>query len=209
MRKTITVLCVDDHPVVRDGLALNIDAQPDMKVVGTAATGEEAIALFRSHKPAVTLMDLRMPRMSGLDAIRVIRKEDPNARIIILTTYDGDEDIVRGLQAGAVTYVLKTTFSDSIVSIIREVHDGKAPIPDDVAGRLAARQHQPHLSPREVQVLQLVGTGMRTKEAAAAMGITEETAHGYLKSSFSKLGVNDRTAAVRIASRRGIIHLDE
>src|SRR5215510_5922956 len=102
MPKTITVLCVDDHPVVRDGLALNIDAQADMKIVGTASTGEEAIALFRSQKPAVTLMDLRLPRMSGLDAIRVIRKEDPNARIIVLTTYDGDEDIARALQAGAV-----------------------------------------------------------------------------------------------------------
>lgn len=192
---------------MREGIALIIDMQPDMEVVGLAASGEEAVTLFRQHRPDVTLMDLQLPGISGLDAIRAIRAEDPEAKVVVLTMYEGDEDIYRALQAGAATYLLKNTLSDDLVRIVREVHEGAHPMSADVAERLAVRKHEAPLTQREIDVLRLLAQGMRNKEIGAKLGITEETAHGYLKSIFVKLKVQDRTAAVTVGLRRGIIHL--
>jgi two-component system NarL family response regulator len=203
----IPVLCVDDHAVVREGIAAIIDMQPDRVVVGAAATGEEALVLFHRHRPAVTLMDLQLPGISGLEAIKNIRADDPQARVIVLTMYEGDEDIFRALRAGAATYLLKNTLSDDLVRVVREVHSGEHPMTADVAVRLAARTTEPSLTLRETEVLTLLAKGMRNKEIGATLGITEETTHGYIKNIFSKLKVKDRTAAVTVALRRGIIHL--
>jgi DNA-binding NarL/FixJ family response regulator len=205
--QNIRVLCVDDHPIVREGVSLIIEMQPDMHVVGMAATGEEAVQLFRAHRPDITLMDLQLPGISGLEAIKRIRAEAPNARVIVLTMYEGDEDIYRALQAGAATYLLKNTLSDDLVRVVRKVHGGQHPLSAEIAERLAARKCEQTLTQRETEVLRLLAQGMRNKEIGANLGITEETAHGYLKSIFSKLKVQDRTAAVTVALRRGIIHL--
>ena len=203
----IRVLCVDDHPIVRDGVSLIIDMQPDMQVVGVASTGEEALALFNRHHPDITLMDLQLPGISGLEAIKSIRIEDPDARVIVLTMYEGDEDIFRALKAGASTYLLKNTLSDDLVRVVREVHGGQHLLSAEIAERLAARKTEATLTQRETDVLKLLAQGKRNKEIGAHLGITEETTHGYLKSIFSKLKVQDRTAAVTVALRRGIIHL--
>ena len=203
----IRVLCVDDHPIVRDGVSLIIDMQPDMQVVGVASTGEEALSLFGQHHPDITLMDLQLPGISGLEAIKNIRIEDPDARVIVLTMYEGDEDIFRALKAGAATYLLKNTLSDDLVRVVREVHGGKHPLSAEIAERLAARKTEATLTQRETDVLKLLAQGMRNKEIGAHLGITEETTHGYIKSIFAKLKVQDRTAAVTVALRRGIIHL--
>lgn len=173
-----------------------------MQVVGLAATGEEALALFNQHHPDVTLMDLQLPGISGLEAIKRIHTEDPKARVIVLTMYEGDEDIYRALKAGAATYLLK-----NIVRVVREVHEGEHPLSAEVAKRLAARNGEATLTQRETDVLKLLAQGLRNKEIGANLGITEETAHGYIKSIFAKLKVQDRTAAVTVALRRGIIHL--
>ena len=203
----IRVLCVDDHPIVRDGVSLIIDMQPDMQVVGVASTGEEALSLFNRHHPDITLMDLQLPGISGLEAIRSIRIEDPDARVIVLTMYEGDEDIYRALKAGASTYLLKNTLSDDLVRVVREVHGGQHPLSAEIVERLAARRTEATLTQRETDVLKLLAQGMRNKEIGAHLGITEETTHGYIKSIFAKLKVQDRTAAVTVALRRGIIHL--
>jgi two-component system NarL family response regulator len=203
----IRVLCVDDHRIVRDGIALIINRQPDMEVVGTAASGEEAIERFRQCRPDVTLMDLQLGTMGGVDAIRAIKATSPAARIVVLTMYSGDEDIYRALQAGAVTYLLKDTLSDDLIRVVRDVHDGKQPIGPDVEARLAERATRPHLTPREVQVVELIAQGMRNKEIAAALGISEETAQVHVKNILAKLKVKDRTAVVSVALRRGIIHI--
>ncbi len=203
----IRVLCVDDHRIVRDGITLIVNRQPDMEVVGAAATGEESIALFRRHRPDVTLMDLQLRSMSGLEAIRVIRRDDPDARIIVLTMYEGDEDIYRSLEAGATTYLLKDSLSDDLIRVIHEVHAGNRPLEPGVEARLAQRAATPALTAREVQVIELVSQGMRNKEVAAALGISEETAQVHVKNILAKLRVNDRTAAVNVALRRGIIHI--
>lgn len=203
----IRVLCVDDHPIVRDGVSLIIDMQPDMQVVGVASTGEEALSLFSRHHPDITLMDLQLPGISGLEAIKSIRIEDPDARVIVLTMYEGDEDIFRALKAGASTYLLKNTLSDDLVRVVREVHGGQHPLSAEIAERLAARKTEATLTQRETDVLKLLAQGMRNKEIGAHLGITEETTHGYIKSIFAKLKVQDRTAAVTVALRRGIIHL--
>jgi len=203
----IRVLCVDDHPIVRDGVSLIIDMQPDMQVVGVASNGEEALSLFGRHHPDITLMDLQLPGISGLEAIKSIRIEDPDARVIVLTMYEGDEDIFRALKAGAATYLLKNTLSDDLVRVVREVHGGKHPLSAEIAERLAARKTEATLTQRETDVLKLLAQGMRNKEIGAHLGITEETTHGYIKSIFAKLKVQDRTAAVTVALRRGIIHL--
>ncbi len=200
-------MCVDDHPVVREGVSLIIDMQPDMQVIGMAATGEEALALFNQHHPDVTLMDLQLPGISGLEAIKRIHTEDPKARVIVLTMYEGDEDIYRALKAGAATYLLKNTLSDDLVRVVREVHEGEHPLSAEVAERLARRNGEATLTQRETDVLKLLAQGLRNKEIGANLGITEETAHGYIKSIFAKLKVQDRTAAVTVALRRGIIHL--
>lgn len=204
----VRLLCVDDHRVVREGLSAMLGSQPDMEVVGVATTGEEAVELFRRHHPDVTLMDLQLPTMSGLEAIRAIRRESPEARIIVLTMYHGEEDIYRALEAGAASYLLKDSISDDLAAMVREVAAGRRPIPPNIAEVLAARATQSALSAREVQVVQLIGQGYRNREIATELHIAEETAKVHVRRLFEKLNVNDRTAAVRIALRRGIIHLD-
>lgn len=203
----IRVLCVDDHRIVRDGLALIISQQADMTVVGVAATGEEAVALFRQLRPDVTLMDLQLPAMSGLEAIRQIRRTDEAARVIVLTMYRGDEDIYRALNAGAATYLLKDTVADDLIQVIRAVHAGERPMPSDVKAVLAEHGQWHALTEREVEVLELVYRGQRNKEIGTSLGISEETVRVHLKNVFVKLDVQDRTAAVNVALRRGILHV--
>jgi two-component system NarL family response regulator len=203
----VRVLIVDDHRIVLEGLALMIRRQRDMDVVGCAATGEQAVELFRRQRPDVTLMDLQLPTMSGLQAIRAIRSEHPEARIVVLTMYQGDEDIYRALEAGAVTYLLKDALSSDLVKVVREVHRGERPLPPNVAAALAARSSHPQLTLREVEVVQLIARGLRNKEIAVALGIAEETAKVHVKNILAKLNVSDRTAVVTIALQRGILHL--
>jgi DNA-binding NarL/FixJ family response regulator len=207
-KNRIAVLCVDDHPLVLDGITQKINRQPDMTVVATASDGRQAVELYKSKHPDVTVMDLQLPEMSGLDAIQAIRAADPNARIIVLTMYQGDEDIFRALKSGAATYLLKDTPSDELVRVVREVHRGAASLPANVAQRLATRQLDEGLTAREMEVLRLTAAGMRNKEIAAALSISQETVQGHLKKILRKLEVNDRTAAVTVAIRRGIIRLD-
>jgi DNA-binding NarL/FixJ family response regulator len=203
----IRVLCVDDHRLVLDGLALIIGSQVDLELVGCAASGEEAVALFRTHRPAVTLMDLQMPRMSGLEAINAIRAEDPHARIIVVTMYQGHEDVFRALDAGAATYILKDTLARELIHVIREVHAGRRPMMPDVRARLAERSKQSALTAREIHVLELVSRGLRNKEIAAALELSEATVQVHVRNILGKFQVNDRTAAVNVALRRGIIHI--
>jgi DNA-binding NarL/FixJ family response regulator len=184
-----------------------IGRQPDMTHVASATTGEEAVSLFRHHRPDITLMDLQLPVMSGLEAIRLIRHESPGARIIVLTMYHGDEDIHRALAAGASTFLLKDMLSDALMQVIREVHAGQNKLLPDVKVRLDERATRPSLTSREVQVTELIGLGRKNREIAAELRISEETVQVHVKSILTKLGVNDRTAAVHVAMRRGIIHL--
>jgi two-component system NarL family response regulator len=205
----IRILIVDDHPMVRKGLEATIEPEPDMEVVGMAATGEQALELFRKTTPDVTIMDLKLtPKMNGIQAARSIRREFPQARIVVLSAYKGDEDIYQALHAGAITYLLKETLGDDLAPIIREVHAGGGPIPPHVARKLADRLTQPMLTPRELDVLRLMTKGLRNKEIGAELGISEQTTQGHIKSIFSKLNVHDRTEAVTVAIRRGIIHID-
>jgi two-component system NarL family response regulator len=203
----IRVLCVDDHRIVREGLGLIIARQPDMEVVGSAATGEEAVQLFSRELPDVTLMDLQLGTMSGLQAIQAIRRRHRDARIIVLTMYQGDEDIYRALKAGATTYLLKDTLSDDLIRIVREVHAGERPIAAQVKARLDERASHPTLTAREVQVLEHVSEGKRNKEIAALLKISEDTVNVHMRNIFTKLGVGERTSAVNIAIRRGIVHI--
>lgn len=205
--KRIRVLCVDDHRLVLEGLSLIIAREHDMQVVATAITGDEAIALFKHHRPDVTLMDLQLPVVSGLEAIDRIRQEDPVANIIVLTTYQGDEDIFRAISGGAATYLLKDTIADDLVRTIREVHEGRHRLTEEVMARLNERASRRSLTPREIQVIDLIAQGLRNKEIAAALGISEETVQVHVKNLLAKLGVHDRTAAIRVALQRGIIHL--
>lgn len=205
--RSIKVLCVDDHRIVREGLSLIIGRQPDMEVVATASSGEEAIDLFSKCRPDVTLMDLNLRGLGGLDAIKAIRRQDGQARIVVLTMHNGEEYIHRAIEAGAASYVLKDTLSDSLIGVIRDVYRGRPSMAPDVQARLAERAGNPHLTPREVQVVQLISEGMRNKEIAAALGISFETAQVHVKNILSKLRVQDRTAAVSVAVRRGIIQL--
>jgi DNA-binding NarL/FixJ family response regulator len=204
----IRVLCVDDHPVVRNGISQIVGLQSDMAVVAAAASGEEAVTLYRQHKPDVTLMDLQLPGMSGLETIHSIRADAPDARIIVLTMYCGDEDIFRSLSAGASTYLLKDTLTHDLVRTIREVHQGRSPLPPDIAAQLAQRRTLPMLTQREIEVTRLIARGMRNKEIAFELSIAEETVHAHVKNIFSKLNVNDRTGALAMALRRGIIHIE-
>src|SRR5882757_3823878 len=204
----IRILCVDDHHIVREGLGLIINRQPDMEIVGSAASSDEAVIMFRRHKPDVTLMDLRLGASCGVHAIRTIRAEDPNARIVALTMYQGDEDIYRALEAGAIAYLLKDTISDDLIRVVRAIHAGENPsLNADMRARLLERSARPSLTAREHQVLELVALGMRNKEIAAALAITEETTQVHLKNILAKLEVKDRTAAVNVALRRGIIQI--
>jgi DNA-binding NarL/FixJ family response regulator len=206
--RPITVLCVDDHRIVREGLGMIINGEPDMIVVGAAATGGEAIARYRQHAPDITLMDLQLPDIGGVDAIRAIRELDHDARIIVLTMYKGDEDIHRALGAGASTYLLKDAIADDLPRIVREVHAGLRRLPLDVQARLQERQAQPALTSREVEVMKLVAAGRRDKEIAIALSISNLTVRVHVKNIFAKLGVGDRTEAMSVAIRRGIVHID-
>lgn len=204
----IRVLCVDDHRIMRDGLSAIINRHSDMTVVASGATAEEGVDLFRRHHPDVTLMDLQLGSMSGVEAIRIIRGEDPAARIVVLTMSQGDEDIHSALDAGAVTYLFKDTLADDLIQVIRDVNAGKQPtIGVEVQARLDERAGQPRLTPREVQVIELISRGMRNKEIGAALGISEETVQVHVKNILAKFGVQDRTAAIRVAVQRGIIHI--
>lgn len=202
------MLVVDDHRIVRDGLSLIINRERDMSVVAAAATAEEGVDLYLRYRPDVTLMDLRLGSMSGVDAIRAIHAQNPAARIVVLTMSQGDEDIYSALQAGATTYLLKDTVADDLVTVIRDVHVGKHPtVGGQVQARLDERALRPHLTPREVQVTELISRGMRNKEIAAALGISEDTVQVHVRKILAKLGVQDRTAVVRVAVQRGIIHI--
>ena len=206
--RRIRVLCVDDHRIVREGISLIINRQSDMEVVALAASGEEAVALHRKYHPDVTLMDLQLGAMSGVEAIRAIRSESSAANIVVLTMYQGDEDIFRALKSGAATYLLKDTPSDELVRAVREVHLGLSSLPANVAQRLGTRPFDEGLTARGMEVLRLLAAGMRNKEIAAALDISQETVQGHVKKILRTLEVNDRTAAVTVAIRRGIIRLD-
>ena len=203
----IRVLVVDDHPVVRQGLVTMLEEATDILVVGQAANGHEALAVFRQQQPDVTLMDLRMPQMDGVAAITAICAEFPAARIIVLTTYSGDEDIYQGLRAGAKGYVLKDAEPQELLDAIRGVHKGQKHIPPQVGAKLLERMTSPELSDRELEVLQLITTGKSTQAISKALHITERTVNFHINHILSKLGVEDRTQAVIVALRRGIVSL--
>jgi len=201
-------MVVEDHHVVRQGLVALLKTVADMSVVAEGADGKQAVDLFRQHEPDVTLMDLRMPNMSGVDAVVQIRQEYPAARIIVLTTFDGDEDIYRALQAGARAYLLKGMFGDELMDAIRAVHAGKSRIPPAVAERLANRMGGPGLTARELDVLRLIVSGNSNKEIGEGLHISEATVKTHINNILSKLGVTDRTQATTTALQRGIVHLD-
>ena len=202
--KAIRVLIVDDHAIVQQGLVAMIEHQPDMMVVGQASKGQDAIDQYRQLQPDVTLMDLRMPQVSGVDATIAICAEFAHARIIILTTYDGDEDIYRGLRAGAKGYLLKDAEPDELLNAIHVVHNGQPYIPPHVGAKLAQRMNNPELTDRELEVLRLVAQGMSNLEISAALNITESTVKSNINHILSKLGVKDRTQATIVALKRGI-----
>jgi DNA-binding NarL/FixJ family response regulator len=203
----IRIFSIDDHPLMREGIAAIIRNEPDMLLVAEASSGREAIQGFRDHQPDITLMDLRLPDISGIDAMVAIRTEFPDARIIMLTTFEGDVEIRRALQAGAVGYMLKTMPRRQLVDMIRKVHAGKKHIPPEIAAHLAEHMGEESLSKREVDVLQKIAGGNRNGDIAALLFISEETVKGHVKHIMEKLGASDRTEAVAIGIRRGIIHL--
>lgn len=205
--RKIRVLVVDDHPVLRDGVAAILGNRTDMVMVGEARDGAEAVARHRALRPDVTLMDLQMPGMNGVDAITAIRHEQPGARIIVLTTYAGDVQAVRALKAGAVGYLLKSSLRTELIDAIHDVHRGQRHVHRDVAEEIALHVVDEALSEREVAILRLVAIGKSNKQVASELGLSEETIKGHLKSIFSKLDVADRTHAVTVAARRGIIEL--
>lgn len=203
----IKILCVDDHPVVLDGLSAIIAMQPDMELAATASSGETALRAFREHRPHVALVDLRLPDMSGFELIKAFRKIDSRAKAIVLSSYDGDADIQRALDAGAQGYVAKGLVRDELLTAIRTVSVGGKHIPASIAQRLIGHMQSDAVSERERQVLSLVAAGKRNKEIAADLSIAEDTVKMHVRNIFSKLDVTDRTEAVTVALRRGIIHL--
>jgi DNA-binding NarL/FixJ family response regulator len=203
----IRVLSVDDHPLLREGIAAIINSQQDMLMVAQGSSGREAIQLFRQHRPDVTLMDLRMPDLNGIDALSAILGEFPDARIVMLTTFEGDVEIQRSLAAGARGYVLKNMPPRELVEVVRQVHAGRKRIPQEIAAQLAEHIADEPLTGREVDVLQHVAGGNRNREIAERLKISEETVKVHIKHIMEKLGARDRTGAVAIAVRRGIIQL--
>jgi DNA-binding NarL/FixJ family response regulator len=203
----IRVLCVDDHPVVRDGIGAIINLQPDMMLAGAAATGSEALERFLELRPDVTLVDLQLPDMSGFDLIKKVKAKFPNARIVVLSSHEGDVDIQRALEAGAQGYVVKGIVREELLETIRSVHKGKRRLPAAVAQKLTEHMADEPISPRELEVLSLMAGGKRNKEIASDLSIAEDTVKMHVRNILSKLQVNDRTEAVTIALRRGIIHL--
>ncbi len=203
----IRIMVIDDQAVVRQGFVSLINTVADMEVVAEGVNGQQAIELFRQHRPDITLMDLRMPVLSGVEAIAGIRREYPGARIIVLTTYDGDEDIYRSLQAGAQGYLLKDMFFEELEDAIRKVHAGARRLPAVVAERLAERMSGSELSAREVEVLEEIVRGKSNKEIAGVLRISEATVKSHINNILSKLGVTDRTQAATTALQRGIVHL--
>jgi DNA-binding NarL/FixJ family response regulator len=204
----IRVLCVDDHPLVRKGIASILANEADMELVGEANNGREAVEMFKQFKPDVILMDLRMPELDGTSATRMIRQEVPDAKIIALTSYDGDQDIYRALEAGVRGYILKEMVHTEVVRAIRTVHSGKRLMPQEVAERLSEYFPQVALTPREVEVLGLVAKGMANKEIATRLGTASGTVKMHIQNILAKLGASDRTHAVTIAMERGILHLN-
>jgi DNA-binding NarL/FixJ family response regulator len=205
--KPIRILAADDHALLREGIAALVADQPDMKIVAEASTGRQAIEQFRMHKPDVTLMDLQMPEMNGIDAMIAVRGEFPDARFIVLTTYSGDVQVVRALKAGARAYLLKSHLRKELLDTIRAVHAGQKRIPADLAAQLADHLSDDSLTAREIEVLRLIASGNANKVIADKLCITEETVKGHVKNILSKLGANDRTHAVTIGLKRGIIDL--
>lgn len=204
----IRILTVDDHPVLRKGLAALVNAEPDLKLIAEASNGKEAVEAFRSHQPDITLMDIQMPGLDGIEAIEAIRSEFPEARIIVLTTYTGDVQVVRALKAGARAYVLKGHVTDELLDTIRAVYAGKKRIPQDVAAELADHATDDALTEREIEVLRLIAAGNANKQIADQLSISEATVKSRITNILSKLGANDRAHAVTISLKRGIIELD-
>jgi DNA-binding NarL/FixJ family response regulator len=207
MSEKIRILVADDHLVARVGVTTIVNLQPDMTVIAEAANGQQAVELFRKHLPDVTLLDLRMPGMTGVEAALAIRAEYPNARMVALTTYGGDEDIRRALSAGVQAYLTKDVLHDELIKAIHAVHSGQTYLPAAVAAALAAQMPRPDLSVREVQVLELIVRGLANKQIAYSLSIAEHTVKNHVKNILSKLGVQDRTQAATAAIQRGIIHL--
>jgi two-component system NarL family response regulator len=201
----IRVLVVDDHPLIRVALRTKIEAEPDLEFAGEAGNGPDAVAAFTTHRPDVVLLDLRLPGMDGPEVITAIRKIDPQAKVIVVTTYDGDEDVFRAVQAGARGYLLKGTFAEGILEAVRTVHAGRRLIAPEVADRLAARVGSPALTSREVAVLELVAKAMSNKEIGAVLCVSEATVKFHLKNIYAKLEVGDRTEAALVAVQRGIV----
>jgi DNA-binding NarL/FixJ family response regulator len=206
-KERIRILIADDHSVVREGLVSLVKRKADMAVVGEASNGREAVDLWKEHRPDITLLDLRMPELDGVGAIKEIRGLDENARIVVLTTFDGDEDIYRAIKAGAKGYLLKDSAREALMECIRKVHSGETCIPPDLAAKLADRVSGEALSAREIEVLQRIAAGKSNKEIGAELFISEGTVKTHVKSIFSKLDVVSRTEAVANASRRGLIQL--
>jgi DNA-binding NarL/FixJ family response regulator len=205
---TIRLLLVDDHLLVRIGLRSLLETQPDMAVVGEAAGGEAAIEAFEKLQPDIVLMDLRMPLMDGAEATTAIRRRFPDARVLVLTTFDNDEDIFRGLEAGAMGYLVKNTESQPLLETIRAVHAGTYTLPSGIVARLAQRRAAPELSPRELEVLLLIVKGNSNKEIGGKLSLAENTVKNHVKMILEKLGVSDRTQAVTTALQRGLARLD-
>jgi len=202
----IKVLCVDDHPIVREGVVSIIEGDPDLQLAAEAGTGEAAIAAFHACKPDVTVIDLRLPDRDGIDVIREIRKDFPKSRFVVLTSAEGDIDIRRALESGAQAYLVKGTVRSELRQVIKAVYSGQRYVPGNVAEKIAAHLNEPTLTAREIEVLQLVADGLRNKEVAARLSVSEETVKMHVRNLMQKLDVNDRTHAVMVAVRRGFIH---
>lgn len=203
----LKILCIDDHPLMRAGVVRVIGLQPELTVVAEGSTGEEAVELFKQHRPDITVMDLQLPGMGGLQAIRAIRQVASDAKIVVLTMYDGGENIISAVRAGAAGYVMKDSVPEDLIRVIHEVSAGRTAFPGDVDARGTDRSDYPPLTAREKEVLELLVKGMRNKEIAARLGISEDTTRVHLRSIFLKLDVHDRTAALVVALRRGLVHI--